>query len=471
MASSGEYSVYRNSIDTMERAVKERVLLVKEGTTWKFPYRPSVEIFNSKTTLFTTEFNKHVVFTNPMKAEAFAMSYQARKRTILLNAVKLNEKYGFTDDSSIIKCFVKHEKYLFKEGKEVIPRLIQPRDHRYIVETGRYIKPIEKLIYKIINTMYGYTAVFKGLNMERRGELLYEMWGGFKKPVAIGLDASKFDRHVSNAALSWEHMIYQKFYRNDKFFKHLMKLQRQNQGRGRCNDGYLKYKTTHNRASGDSNTSLGNVLIMCALVYDYIHSKGLHARLANDGDDCVLIVEAEDLIKLDGISNHFKTAGFLLVTEAPVYILEEIEFCQAHPVRNHRGTYTMVRDVHKSLSKDAVALKPLDNENVKKMWMAAVGIGGMKLTSGMPILQDYYNVFKRHSGGARPLSDPTLDGGFWRLSLGMADEYITPTPETRLSFWMAFGISPQQQIECENYYKHLTLGVGYLDNRFAVLPL
>jgi hypothetical protein len=402
---------------------------------------------------------------------AFAMTYQGRKRTILINALTQNQELGFTYKSSYIRCFVKHEKYLFSSGKIVVPRLIQPRDHRYIVETGRYIKPIEKLIYKAIDTVYGEATVFKGMNMETRGNTLRSKWDRFRRPVAVPLDASRFDQSVSNAALKWEHKRYMRYYRFDKYFRYILKLQRDNHGFGRCKDGWAKYRTKHNRASGDSNTSLGNVLIMCGLVFDFLESIGIDASLANDGDDCILIMEQEDVHKLAGIGPWFEKSGFILVTEEPVDVFERIEFCQAQPVMNYDGGYTMVRNPRISTGKDAVALKPLDNPRIAEMWMAAVGDGGMCLTSGMPVLQEYYSVYKRCSNNAKALVDTTMDGGFYRLSLGMTSEYRKPTDLTRLSFWLAFGITPEEQVSLEEYYRTLTLGEGNILARFNTLPM
>lgn len=470
LCNSKEYGVYNTTIDTLEKAVKERVMLVHVDGHWREPWRPSEQQFNQRTHLFTSEFKKRVCYSNPMSPMAFAMTYQARKQTILKNAAEMNEKWGFHDSCARIKAFNKHEKYLFNAGKVVVPRLIQPRDHRYIVETGRYIKPIEKLVYDNINDIFGAKTVFKGLNMVERGNLLHSKWIKFKKPVAVGLDASRFDRHVSNSALRWEHRCYKMYYPGDKHFVRLMNLQLDNHGTAKAADGFLSYSTKHNRASGDSNTSLGNVLIMCALAFDYFKKVDLQCEFADDGDDCVVILEEGDLSKLNGIESFFRKAGFILVVEPVVNIFERIEFCQAQPVRNACGGYTMVRKVKDSLSKDAVALKPLDNLSVREKWMAAVGLGGLALTSGMPVLQDFYSVFVRESKGASPLVDTTMEGGFYRLSKGMEARFIEPTPETRLSFWLAFGITPSEQVSLEEYYRTLTLGVGDVRKRFNLLP-
>jgi len=224
--------------------------------------------------------------------------------------------------------------------------------------------------------------------------------------------------------------------------------------------------------SGDSNTSLGNVLLMCAFVYSLKERLQIRFSLANDGDDCVIICERSDEFRIrEAVEGHFHALGFTMTVEDSVYEFEKIEFCQAHPVFDRHGGYTMVRDPRTSISKDAVSLKPLDNPSVARKWMAAVGAGGLSLTSGMPVLQAYYSYFIRHSQGADPLSDPTLEGGFFRLGVGMEAKRTPISPESRFSFWVAFGIPPQSQIVLEEYYDQLEFGVGDVGQRFAVLPL
>jgi len=475
VAGGNDFGVYNNSINALERGVKERVLMICVDNTWVRPFRPSEQDFASCIGSFSKKFKRNVKFTTPMTPVAYAMTFRSRKQTRYLNASKLNETYGFNDKFADLSTFMKHEKLLFetylKVSKDPAPRIIQPRDDRYLVETGRYIKPIEKLIYKNIDDIFGSHTVFKTYNMQQRGNMLHEKWLKYMHPVALGVDASKFDRHVSSSALKWEAGNYSYYYPCDKYLKRLMKLQRNNTGRARAADGRLKYTNKHGRASGDSNTSCGNVLIMCGIIYGYFESVGLKADLINDGDDCVIICEKSDMYKFDQLANWFYRAGFIIVIEPPVYVFEQIEFCQSQPVFDSDGGYTMVRKPRLSISKDAVALKPLDNLFIKRMWMAAIGDGGLALTSGIPVLQEYYSMYKRNSCGAKPLHDPTMDGGFFRLSMGMKRSITPPSDQSRLSFWLAFGITPQEQLALESHYSNTTLTTGNFLDRFAILPL
>jgi len=429
------YGVHTSSLQNMVRAVKERIFYVKLEGQFVQPFRPSESDFNHSMRHFTDAAQRYINYTNPMLPIDFANTYEARKKTIYLKAAAENELYGFSDKLSIISAFGKVEKTNFTAKPDAVQRVIQPRHPRYLIETGRYIKPIEKQIYTTINTLFNDTTVYKGLNPSNRGQRLAATWSLYRKPVAIGVDAKRFDQHVSNSALKWEHNFYQRYYPRDKHFRRLMKLQRVNKAFCRLKDGVIKYKTIHGRGSGDSNTSLGNVLIMCAAMYSYFKEIGVQASLINDGDDCVIITEACNLeIISNTLDKYFKQIGFTLEIEAPVYKIEHIVFCQSQPVFDG-SNYLMVRDPRVAIAKDGMSIKPLDSLSVAQKWLAAVGKGGMTLTGGIPIWQDYYQTYIDHSNGAKALSDPTLESGFFRMTRGMDRHYMPPTIESRLSFF------------------------------------
>jgi hypothetical protein len=73
---------------------------------------------------------------------------------------------------------------------------------------GPYVKRIEKQVYKIIAKVFDAVTVFKGLNAAKSATALRAHWDHFDDPVAIPLDASRFDQHVSEAALKYDHPFY-----------------------------------------------------------------------------------------------------------------------------------------------------------------------------------------------------------------------------------------------------------------------
>lgn len=162
-----------------------------------------------------------------------------------------------------------------------------------------------------------------------------------------------------------------------------------------------------------------------------------------------------------GFREWFLEMGFSIILEEPVTTLERIEFCQAQPVFDGHG-YTMVRSL-KSFSKDAISLVPLASERTFKMWLAAVGDGGMSLTGGIPMWQEFYSVMQRSAeglsskrrrrGATRFLDCTAMETGMMMAAKGMLREYGHVCPETRFSFWLAFGVIPDYQRAVEDLFR------------------
>jgi len=463
-----DFACYNGGTDALERALKERVFFVEKDGSYHPPPSPRLNAFSSSCSLFSKAIKKHAVWTAPMKPRAFALTYHGRKQTVYLKAAEDNERLGFHDNLAHVSAFVKTEKYRFTSTKEPVPRVIQPRSPRFLSETGRYIKPIEKLVYKAIDAVFGYKSVFKGLNAEQRGHFARLSWDAFKDPVAVSGDFKRLDQHVSALALKFEHEIYSFWYPGDRYFKRLMRLQLRNKGFGRAFDGSIKYVVDGRRMSGDSNTAVGNVVIVLGMFYEWLITNNM--RIIDDGDDFVIICERKDLWKVNQLVDISLNHGFSLKLEEPVYEFNHIVFCQCQPLFDG-DKWLMVRDPRTAISKDLVSLKPLDNESVKRQWLSAVGDGGLSLTRGIPVWDSFYSMMKRESFGAKPLCDPTLDGGFWRLSLGMNRQSKTITDQIRYQFWLSFGILPAAQIVLEEHYNNYAMQVGESSNRFIPLPL
>lgn len=456
-----DYRVHNHNITNLERALKERVFMVKTSDGFAPPPRPESQAFFDNTML---KYRRALVRLLPRPARMelldFPEKYTGRKRAVYLTAAKSLLTTPVVKRDAMITAFVKAEKVNVTAKVDPAPRVIQPRTPRYNVSLGCYIKPIEKRIYKAINDVFGGITVAKGLNARERGRAIHEAWESFHRPVAIGLDASRFDQHVSSIALRWEHGIYMSCFPGDKELRKLLNWQVCNIGRGYTPDGRVKYKTDGCRMSGDMTTALGNVLLMTGMIYSYMDHCGVaRYRLINDGDDCVVIIEQPQLAKFtNGLTEWFTTLGFTMKVEEPVYTIEGIEFCQARPVFDGKE-YIMVRDIHSALQKDCCSIKPLDNPKVMKKWLMAVGEGGLSLTGGIPMWQDFYNALHRAGvnidvavNSKNILNDPTFETGLRMLAARMNRRYSTVHPRARYSFWLAFGITPDEQIVMERYY-------------------
>lgn len=460
-----KYRVHNNNLLNLERALKERVFFVKKDGEFVTPPKPSSDAFYAQSlNTFFTHLKKYLPHPARMEPSEFPKLYAGRKRTIYERAATSLLELPLEKKDAEISVFVKAEKVNVTETSDKAPRAIQPRAPRYNVELGCYTKPIEKRIYRAIGKVMGMTTVAKGLNAEERGELIERKWTRFNDPVAVGLDASRFDQHCSASALKWEHSVYKYCYGGDKDLKRLLNWQVYNSGRGYTPDGKVKYKTDGCRMSGDMNTALGNCLLMCGMVYSYSLLVGLEGEieLINDGDDCVVFMESSNLAKfLSCLETWFTSVGFTMKVEKPVYTLEKVEFCQAHPVFDGEK-YIMVRDIRAALVKDTYSIKPIDTEGVMRKWLIAIGDGGMSLTGGIPIWQEFYNTLATAGSKLAPSKtrksqginyDPTMDSGMRRLAERMNRNYTTIHPRARYSFWLAFDIAPDEQLAMEGFYR------------------
>jgi hypothetical protein len=291
----------------------------------------------------------------------------------------------------------------------------------------------------------------KGYNASEVATHIRDMWDQFQAPVAVGLDASRFDQHVGEQALRWEHSVYNACWGGSegRELRKLLNWQVHNTGFARARDGGYKYTTTGCRMSGDMNTALGNCLIMCALVWHRCDELGIVARLANNGDDCVVVMERGDLDKfLHGLSDWFVRFGFSMKQEDPVSELEEVEFCQAHPVRCGQG-WVMVRDPRVVVDKDLCTVIDVTTPSAFQRYLGAIGDCGAALSSGVPVMQEFYHGLQLASSGFRMGDALQLESGMARLASRMTASYDPVTPEARVSFYKAFGITPDAQEAAE----------------------
>jgi hypothetical protein len=317
------------------------------------------------------------------------------------------------------------------------------------------VKPVEGVVYKLLDEMCGGRTVMKGLNSLQVGQAVAEAWDSFRAPVAVGVDAKRFDQHTRTPALRYEQSIYKMFFAGEDRVElsRLLSWQLSSKCRAYLPDAVIKF-TMNIRASGDMNTGLGTCVIACSLVHSYCDSVDLKYRLLNNGDDCVILVERDDLPKLDGFFDFCKKAGYWMVVEPPVDQLEQISFCQTHPVLTSRG-WTMVRDFPHSVAKDMVSLLPLTTESAWRKWAHDVGNCGMAINSGVPVLWSVYSSLARAGRGTFGSHPWTRNSGFFRMARGLESSYSPISDEARLSFYRAFGVPPDTQVEIERHYDTL----------------
>jgi len=223
---------------------------------------------------------------------------------------------------------------------------------------------------------------------------------------------------------------------------------------GKAKDGVIKYVMEGLRSSGDINTSLGNIIIMTAILLGFLTSLKIDFRLINDGDDALIFVKQEDEKLLHGLGEYCESVNFHMTIEPSVNILEKIEFCHSHPVWNG-VEYVMVRNFPDSISKDIVSVRHRTHD--AEDWLAAVGMCGIHATAGISVLQQFYEALVKGRTTAKSLKKLAGKTGLWYLAKGMNQVSRTITSRSRYSFWLAFGMLPDAQLEAEKTFHPVTV--------------
>lgn len=450
------FGAHDNSVDNLERAVLERVFLVKRDGEHVLPYQPGAEAWLDVQATSIEPLLYYLSPAKPLSKDQFPLQYdEPRKRQVYWNAVESLKREPISIRDSYISGFTKCEKTNFTLKPDPVPRLVSPRDPRYNVELGVFLKPIEHKVYHALDRLFrdsGCVAdtVAKGHNFQRRAKVLHQKWRRFKRPVAFLFDAERFDQHISELALQSEHQVYLHMYADDPMLKQLLEWQLRTVFRGVCKDGCVTFTKVGGRCSGDMNTALGNVIIMCIMMHNYLKTIGVEKfELYDDGDDSVLIVESEDadLVRTT-YRNHFIALGFSMVLGRECRVLEEVEFCQAHPVFDGKR-WTMIRDPRVAIAKDCISTLPHPTEKVTRGWMAAVAQCGEAIAGGIPVWNSFYQLLLREAHGTKALRLPDLESGMQINARGMRRRFSNVTDEARVSFWRAFGWEPAMQIALE----------------------
>lgn len=172
----------------------------------------------------------------------------------------------------------------------------------------------------------------------------------------------------------------------------------------------------------------------------------------------MLVVEKRDVTKVyQETAGFFRKLGFTMKVEEPVYDLERVEFCQTRPVKVN-GAYRMVRNVHQSLSKDLHSLNDLKSEKAVREWVHAVGSGNRCLCDGVPVMQKFFECFPASSGpnSRSDMAQMFKEQNAYKFARTGRNLGVI-THEARYSFWLAFGLLPDEQIALENDFHPLSL--------------
>lgn len=396
-----------------------------------------------------------------MSPEEFVDSRPSGKYQVYAEALQgLRDQRLLLPKDTHVNIFVKWE---LVASADKDPRIISPRSPKYNILLGQFInKRNELAIYSGIDTLWGEVSVFKHCNLQAMATEIVRKWNSFTSPVAVGLDASRFDQHVSKQALNYEHSVYRRLWPGDKELNSLLRCQLTNYCKGKGDLYDFEYKAT-GRMSGDMNTSVGNVILMTSVLLHWKETLGLEFKLVNNGDDSVAIMEETDLAEfLRGFDLFFVAYGFNMVAEPPVYCVEEIEFCQMKPVQLDSG-WMMVRKPT-SVFKDMIAISSRGVAHYDN-YLRDVGMCGMSLYCDCPLVGVFYNTLSLR-GDER--LEGELKGGlaYWVKQTGLEKISVLPgnySVQALLSYCRAFNLNPSVVSDFEDLVvKDLFAAVRYL---------
>lgn len=349
-----------------------------------------------------------------------------------------------------LKFFLKAEKWRHAPGTSLkTPRAIQYRGPRYNLLFGKFICPIEEAIYGEMTQSHSIMQVHtsKTLTPNQRAEQVSDLWHRFKRPMALCLDHSRFDAHVSPFVLREEHRAY-KALCSDPLFDWLLRMQINNKGTTTFG---IKYSLKGSRMSGDMNTALGNTLINAIALLAI--TRGLNVEILAEGDDGLVFGERGDLeALLQTIDRRALDMGFELKVK-PAYCLAQIDYCSGGVIETRTG-YKHVREWPKPLDTDSWSPRFVTGEGaVDKAYTTAYCYA--QLYRGLPVYQTWARYMLSHT--PRGLLDPKFNRELWEQAhLVLQREGGSKTfPEidmtARSSFAEWSGVLPSEQLELEQW--------------------
>lgn len=319
----------------------------------------------------------------PLSYMGVAMSYRGGKRRIYMKARDdlINGMERHSD--GYVRMFVKPDRYPEDSIQDKMPRAIQYRHPRYNLQLATYLKPYEHEFYAHPGIGPSKTRVVtKGMNPEEIAKLFILKAAHFRNPVFLSCDHSKFDSTVREEHLRTEHRQYRRSYPRDGRLHKLLKRQLFNKG---FSTHGVKYTIRGTRMSGDYNTGLGN----CMLNRMSLESLLWHIKheIMLDGDDSVVIVEADDLALID--MSHFGRMGFQTTIEIN-RDMTQVVYCQKKIVLGNTCA-VMVRDPIRALSNMCVSLANVQGNGLVN-WLKGVCECEYYCNFNMPLYKEFANI-------------------------------------------------------------------------------
>lgn len=414
---------------------------------------------------------------SPCRLEEVYRCYSGIKRARYERAhAQVLRQGGFVHkDQARIKMFVKMEAYKIKAEKPYPDcRAIQFRSFEYTLVLASKIRPAEHKMYLLENVAgFPEGRMFaKNMNPHEKASAIVEMVTSLPGARMVCCDFSRYDAHLQAPVLEHvEHVAWNSAV-GDPDLARLLRMQLRNKGSARVADGKFSYKVTGERMSGDANTAGGNCIITACVLTAYFRTRGFEFRILVDGDDSVVAYYGPE-VSVEELDAYFRRLGMVIGIDCRPTCIEEVDFCQSRPVCVD-GVWTMIRDPMKVLSKVGITHRRDSPAAYKKRLLTTATCEGF-LARGVPVLQAYARSLINNC--VRQMTRRQLKRGFMKgevLSYRM--QHLLKEPKeyedsfvsisTRRSFEKAFGISVEEQRQCEKYFgswrfdlsKHRTAG-------------
>jgi len=348
-----------------------------------------------------------------------------------------------------LSAFVKYEKIPLEkidDGKP--PRLIQFRSYEYLYCLKSYILTHSMLLkttkLSVFNDQELNTVFTKLHDNPGIAKVLRQSWDSFKNPVAVCLDHSKFDGHYVLDLLNLEHEYWNTLFASP-FLSRLLELQLHNKG---TTQSGLRYKLEGHRASGEYTTSEGNTLLNYVMIYTVCSHLGINARIHVNGDDSVIIAEAQHRQQLIDCVHLFRHFNMETGVEKVADHFQEIVYCQASPIRKLiRGKleWFMVKEPIRTMSRMCYCDSKYSTALLR--YIGGTALCELAVSSGVPIMQSFSVLLLSRALSVRPLG--AVDKYPAKLASSDAITLSDIPMETREDFSIAFGFTPQQQVDWE----------------------
>lgn len=397
----------------------------------------------------------------PMTPEAYVSSVPAHKRKLYARALESLSSESLSRRDARIDLFAKVDKCeggleKVEGGKFLKARAIQARGPRFNINFGRFMKPLEHVLYERLVTpcsdksMPRSRVIAKGLNLKQRADLFWTKANAFKAPVVWVIDASSFDGSISEHHLKQLHGFYCRSFANSPELQRMCSWRLLNKGRSRRG---VKYSVRGNRMSGDTDTALGNCCDMtsaCFAVCQLI-LKLKRWDVINDGDDVLLFTERDDHVDADQLQREFAGCGFKTTPES-VDILKDgyssVEFCRSRLVET-AGGWTWCRLATRARSTAFVSHKHYGEARPER-WLKAQAQCELISSRGLPIQQALASricrllahvPYPRFEG-----EDFAYKAKYEVRDLRKAVDCLPVTEKARMDYSAAFGISIEEQL-------------------------